>query len=163
VVAFLKKYRTAILSLLVVTVLLYIGFILVARWAVNDLFASSIETPNATQYAAWVGIWLPDDVQKFQSYGEGWQDWLVEARFELSASQFAAFLERNNLERIASQTIPESSYKLDWFSSNAKLESYELKPLPDQAAQTSTGFYPSVWMDTSLPEKVIVYIKAFDM
>jgi hypothetical protein len=162
VAAFLKRYRSAILSLLVVMVLLYIGSILVARWAVNDLFASSIETPNATEYAAWVGIWLPNNVQKFQSYGEGWQDWLVEARFEVSASQFAAFLERNTLERIASQTMPESSYKLEWFSSEGVLESYEIKSLPDSASSTSTGFYPTIWVDKTNPDSIIVYITAFD-
>lgn len=161
-VAFLKKYRVVIFALLAILIILFVGIIFLARWAVNDLFESDKVTPTASQYSEWVGIWLPADVQKFQSYGEGWQDWLVEARFELTTSQFTAFLERNNLVRSESQSVVESNYTLEWFSSAGALEQYEIKPLPESAASTLMGFYPTIWIDHSNSDKVIIYIKAFD-
>jgi hypothetical protein len=158
----LKKYKRSLIIAASVALLLVIGFYAVAIYSAGTLFDSDSATPTASQYSEWVGLWLPEDVQSFQSFGEGWQDWLVEARVELTASQFSEFLERNNLQGIESETLLESSYGLEWFSSTKSLEHYEIKSLPESAASTSTGFYPTVWVDTSDPDTVIVYIKAFD-
>lgn len=160
--AFLKQYKVVLISSLVTLILLFVGFILLARWAVNDLFETEKVTPTAGQYSEWVGLWLPANVQNFQAYGEGWQDWLVEAKFELSAAEFAEFVERNNLQLLDVQSVVETGYDLEWFQSSKVLEQYEIKPLPESSASTATGFYPSVWVDTSSPDRVTIYIKAFD-
>lgn len=161
-VSFIKKHRRILIIAFTVTVLLIAGFVYVSIRAVNTLFETDKVTPTATDYSQWVGLWLPDDVANFQAYGEGWQDWLVEARFELTPSQFAEFLGRNAFVRSEVQSFPESSYKLEWFSSKNRLEHYEIKSSPESAVSTSTGFYPSMWVDTSTADKVIVYISTFE-
>lgn len=158
----LERHKRAIIIISVVVLLLFAAFMSFAIYSARTLFESGKATPTATQYSEWVGIWLPENVQNFQAYGEGWQDWLVEARFEIPASELAKFLERNKLQQSDLESDLESSYKLEWFSATAKLEQYEIKPLPDQAAQTATGFYPSFWLDKTNSDRVIVYIKAFD-
>jgi hypothetical protein len=160
--AFIQKYKRLVLVTLAVFVLLFAAFTYLSLRAVNDLFETGKVTPTTTQYSEWVGIWLPETVENFQAYGEGWQDWLVEAKFELSSSDLNEFLERNQLQSRELETRLESSYQLEWFTSANALEQYEIKPLSGSAAPTSTGFYPSVWMDTSNPDSVVVYIKAND-
>jgi hypothetical protein len=159
---FLNKHRRALFITGSVMLLLVIGFYALALYSVRTLFDSDSATPTARQYSEWVGLWLPEDMENFQAYGEGWQDWLVEARFELTVSQLAEFLERNNLQRNDSETLPESSYGLEWFRATGRLETYEIKPSPSSAVSTSTGFYPSIWVNSSEIEKITVYIKAFD-
>ncbi len=159
---FIKKYKRTLLIALAVLVLLFAAFIYVATRAVNDLFESEKVTPTASQYSEWVGLWLPENVENFQAYGEGWQDWLVEAKFELSAAEFAEFVERNNLQLLGERSGVETGYDLEWFYSANALEQYDITPLPESASSTPTGFYPTIWIDDSNPEKVIVYIKAFD-
>lgn len=159
---FVKKYkRTIVLSLIVLFVAMA-GFVYFSIRAVNDLFETDKVTPTASQYAEWVGLWLPGNVQNFQAYGEGWQDWLVEAKFELSSSEWTEFVERNNLQSSASESSLESSYQLEWFASGVALEQYKIKSLSESAVSTATGFYPTIWIDSSVPDKVTVYIKAFN-
>jgi predicted PurR-regulated permease PerM len=159
---FLNKHKRTIMIVLAALTIVLGALTAFALYSVRTLFASDKATPTAQQYSEWVGLWLTDDVQNFQAYGEGWQDWLVEARFELPASTLPEFLERNGFVSSESQSLVESSYKLEWFTSTAPLEHYEIKPSPDSAASTSTGFYPSVWLDTADSESVVVYIKAND-
>jgi hypothetical protein len=161
--AFFKKYKCAIIISFAIMLLLFGAFVAFAIYSLNTLFESDTASPTASQYSEWVGIWLPKDVQNFQAYGEGWQDWLVEARFEMPASELSEFLERNKLQRGDSVTGLESNYKLEWFSSKAKLESYGIIPLEEGIASTPTFFYPCVLLDTSSPEKIIVYIVANTM
>jgi hypothetical protein len=160
--AFIKHYKRTLIVIGVVLLLLFIAFTGFAFYAARTLFSSDIATPTLTQYRDWVGLWLPDDTQNFQAYGEGWQDWLIEARFELSASAFTKFVARNNLEKVASQNLTESSYGLEWFTSTVRLEAYSLKALPESAVSTSTGFYPTIWVDDTTPDKTIVFIRAND-
>jgi hypothetical protein len=161
--AFFKKYKRAILISFAVILLLFGAFVAFAIYSINNLFESDTASPTASQYSEWVGLWLPEGVQNFQAYGEGWQDWLVEARFEMPTSQLPEFLERNKLQLGDSVNSLESNYKLEWFSSKAKLESYELISSSEGVPSTSTFFYPSVLLDTSSPEKIIVYIVANTM
>jgi hypothetical protein len=161
-VAFFKKYKRAILISLGILFVLMVGFVYFSIRAVNDLFETDKVTPTASQYSEWVGLWLPDNVQNFQAYGEGWQDWLVEARFELSAWAFAEFVERNKLRQANVQSPVESSYALEWFNFTGVLKQYDIKPLPESAVSTSTGFYPTIWVDDANPDKVTIYIKAFN-
>ncbi len=160
--AFFKKYKRTIMITSGVLLAMMVGFIYVSFRAVNDLFETDNVTPTASQYSEWVGLWLPTDVQNFQAYGEGWQNWLIEARFELSASAFAEFVARNNLAKVASQSLLGSSYELEWFFSDVMLENYDIKPLPESAASTPTGFYPTIWVDDTNPGKVTVFIRAND-
>lgn len=159
---FFKRYKAVLLVTGALILLLGIAYFFVARWAVNSLFESDTATPNATEYAGWTGIWLPDDVRNFQAYAEGWQDWLVEARFELSSRNLPEFLERNNLQRVEPDYQPESHFDLEWFQSENELEVYEIVPSSESASSTATGFYPTFWIDTSNPDKITVYIKAFN-
>jgi hypothetical protein len=160
--AFIQKYKRTFLIILAVLAVLFAGFVYISFRAVNDLFETDKVTPTAAQYAEWVGVWLPETPEDFQAYGEGWQDWLVEAKFEMPSSELSEFLERNRLQPVDLKILPESSYQLEWFSSSAKLEVYEIVPLPEQAAATSTGFYATFWLDKTKPDKVTVYIKAND-
>jgi hypothetical protein len=153
-----KPYKNFLIALGVVLILLGVGFVLLTRWAVNDLFESSTATPSATEYAAWTGMWLPNNLQNFQAYAEGWQDWFIEAHFEILPADLPEFLGRNNLQRINSDGTLSSSFDLEWFTPTDKLEAYEIKP----GGSTSTGFYPTIWLDQTSPDRVIVYIKAFD-
>jgi hypothetical protein len=159
---FFKEYKRTIILTLVVLFVVIVGFVYVSIRAVNDLFETDKVTPTAGQYAEWVGIWLPENTQNFQAYGEGWQDWLVEARFEMSTADLDEFLERNNLQPSELEVIPNSSYQPEWFASSATLEVYEIKPLPNQAASTTTGFYATFWLDKTNVDKVIIYVKAND-
>jgi hypothetical protein len=161
-VSFIKKHKRTLILLFTGIILLAAGFVYVSLRAVNTLFETDKVTPTPTEYSQWVGLWLPDDVANFQAYGEGWQDWLVEARFELTASQFAEFLERNAFVQSEIYSVPESSYKLEWFASTKALEYYEIKSSPESSASTLAGFYPSVWVDKLHADKIIVYIRAFD-
>jgi hypothetical protein len=147
---------------LVALLLLMAAFVFISLRAVSTLFDSGEVTPTSSDYAQWLGLWLPENLQNFQVYGEGWQDWLIEARFEMSASELPEFLERNTLQATGVERSIESSYQLEWFSSKEQLEVYEIVPLPNQSVPTSTGFYPTVWLDTTNPERVIVYIGAHD-
>jgi hypothetical protein len=159
---FLKKYQRTILITFIALVILFGAFIAFAIYSLNTPFESDTVSPTASQYSEWVGICLPENMQNFQAYSKGWQDWLVEARFEMPASELPKFLERNKLQPSEVGSALESSYKLEWFASADKLESYKLKPLLESDASTSTGFYPEIWVDEVSPAKVIVYIKSFD-
>jgi hypothetical protein len=161
--AFIKKYQRTILITFIVLVVLFGAFVAFAIYSLGNIFESDTVTPTASQYSEWVGIWLPKDVQNFQAYGEGWQDWLVEAKFEMPASQLSEFLERNKLQPGDSVIGLESNFKLEWFSSTAKLESYTIMPSSEAVPSTPTFFYPSVLLDTSNPEEVRVYIVANTM
>jgi hypothetical protein len=164
-IAYIQKHKRAVIITSIALALLlmaFAAFIVYSIRVAGDLFKSDKVTPTATQYSEWVGLWLPADVQNFQAYGEGWQDWLVEARFEMSTSELTEFLERNTLQPSDLEISLESNYKLEWFSSKARLEVYQLGPLPNQAASTSTGFYPTFWIDQTNSGTVIVYIKAND-
>ncbi len=160
---FIKKYKRAIIIMLIALLLSFAAFVAFAVYSLRNVFESDTSTPTASQYSEWVGIWLPQDVQHFQAYGEGWQDWLVEAKFEMSAAQLPEFLERNKLQPSDLEGDLESSYKLEWFSAKSTLEQYEVKPSPESAGSTtSTGFYPAIWVDDANSDKVTIYIKAFD-
>jgi hypothetical protein len=159
---FVKKYRRTIILGLIILLVAMAGLVYFSIRTVNDLFETDKVMPTASQYAEWVGLWLPGNVQNFQAYGEGWQDWLVEAKFELSVSEWSEFMERNKLQSNDLEIGLESSYQLEWFSSGAKLEVYQIEPLPNQAASTSTGFYATFWLDKTNSGTVVVYVKAND-
>jgi hypothetical protein len=161
-IAFIKKYRRAIIISFVVIALLFAGSVYFAIRAVNDLFETSKVTPTAPEYAEWVRVWLPESTRDFQAYGEGWQDWYVEARFDIPVSELPEFISKNKLQRSEASDVPKSQFDLEWFRPTGKLEAYELIPAPDAALMTTTGFYPSFWIDRSDAEQVIVYIVAFD-
>jgi hypothetical protein len=162
VTPFISKHKRAIVIAVVALVLLFAALMIFAIYAARSLFDSDRATPTASQYSAWVSLWLPQDVQNFQAYGEGWQDWLLEARFEITASQVPEFLERNKLQRIDAETLPESSYGLEWFRAAGRLEHYQIGPLPNSAGSTPTGFYPRIRVDPSKPDNFTIYIKARD-
>jgi hypothetical protein len=155
---FLKKYQRTILITLIALVILFGAFVAFAIYSLNTLFESDTVSPTASQYSEWVGICLPENMQNFQAYSKGWQDWLVEARFEMPASELPEFLEHNKLQPSEVGSAFESSYKLEWFASAASPKPYNLVSLPDQSPQTSTGFYPTVWIEKTNSVTVTVYI-----
>jgi hypothetical protein len=88
---FLRKYKRALIIAGSVVLFLIVGFYVIALYSVRTLFNSDSAAPTASQYSEWVDLWLPQDVQNFQAYGEGWQDWLLEVRFEIKSSNFLNF------------------------------------------------------------------------
>lgn len=143
-------------------ILAFIGMGLWGLFSVNQLFKNSSAAPTQGGFVKWVGVKVPAEATQFRAYAEGWQDWIVEARFELPNTRVAGFLAENGLVRTEPSNGLESSLKQAWFSSSATLERYELESLPEKAASLPSGFYPTVWLDASKPSITTVFIRAFD-
>lgn len=156
------KHRRRLATILGILLLLGAVFSYRAIRSLDDLFETRKASPTAVEYANWVGLWLPESVEDFQAYAEGWQDWLIEARFEMPEPDLTAFLANNSLQASKLETRPESAYKLEWFQTSAELSYYELRSEPEKANATKTGFYPSIWIAPLEGDRVIVFILAFD-
>lgn len=133
--------------------------------AFRSLFSSPFTTrrgtPNAQQFSDWVKLAIPPTAQNWQSYAEGFQDFLVQARFELNSTELEGFLQKNNLVKSSDTAPPDNALKQSWFRPGPTLEVYELKPSQTQKASTTSGFYAKVYVERK-GGSVVVYIVAFD-
>jgi hypothetical protein len=127
----------------------------------SNVLATSKGTPNAQQFSDWVKLAIPPTAQNWQAYAEGFQDWLVQARFELNPAELEGFLRQNQLVPISETAPPDNPLKQSWFRPGPTLEVYGLKPSDTQQAATASGFYPLVYIERN-NRVVVVYITAFD-
>ncbi len=139
---------------------------LVGYWMFRSLtasvFSNNTAFPTSAEYAAWVGLRIPATAQNWQSYAEGFQDWFVQARFELSPEALPRFLSENNLVRAPELNgPPQNLLKQDWFNPRPPLEVYQLRSSQTQQARTASGFYPTVYIERG-PSSIVVYITAFN-
>jgi hypothetical protein len=156
-----NRRRILLIVLGMLVVLALAGYWILRSIAIA-VFSSDSATPTAAEYAAWVKLEIPATVQNWRSYGEGFQDWYVQARFELPLEELPKFLNDNKLELAPNLTQPpENVFKQSWFDPKPPLEVYELKSSETQQASTASGFYPTVYLERS-GSIIVVYIVAFD-
>ena len=72
-----------------------------------------------------------------------------------------AFLAVNTLQRLPSASQPQNMLKQPWFNPTRALETYKLQPVSDEQVTTSSGFYPTVFLEPQKNGVVTVYIFAF--
>jgi hypothetical protein len=127
----------------------------------DAVFEGRKAAPSAAELARWVGVWLPPEPSHWQSYAEGWQDWQVVARFELTTSQRDEFLQRNHLEPQPPTTPSTSAQALlqrTWFAPSATARTYTTAAVEPGAA---TGFTSTAWIDEH-GDTATVFLYAFD-
>lgn len=152
--------RTALIISGVVVLALLLGY-WGLRSAAVAIFSDNSATPTAAEYADWVKLEIPPAAQNWRAYGQGFQDWYIQARFELPPEELPGFLSGNNLVRVNLPQPPENVYKQSWFDPQPPLEVYELKSSETQQSSTTSGFYPTVYIKRGGPT-LVVYIIAFD-
>lgn len=126
----------------------------------SSVFSTRTDSPTATAFSDWVKLKIPAGAWNWQAYAKGFQDWLVQARFEIPASDVPAFLAANTLERLPSASRPQNMLKQPWFNPTRALEAYRLRPVSDEQVTTPSGFYPTVFLEPQ-QDVVVVYIFAF--
>jgi hypothetical protein len=126
----------------------------------SGLFSTSKVVPTAPEFSKWTGLQIPGSGQNWQAYAEGWQDWFVQARFEMPASELAGFLQGNNLEPSSDTGPPDNPLKQSWFKPGS-VEVYEVRASAAGQASTKTGFYPKVYVENK-GSTVVIYITAFN-
>jgi hypothetical protein len=127
----------------------------------SSVFSTRTDSPTVTAFSDWVKLKLPASTRNWQAHAEGFQDWLVQARFELPVSDVPAFLVANRLQRLPGASRPQNVLKLPWFNPVHALEAYKLRPVSDEQVTTPSGFYPTVFLEPQKTGVVTVYIWAY--
>lgn len=157
-----RRQRTRLLFALAGVVLLGLAGYWMFRSLTAPVFSNNTAFPTSMEYAAWLGLRIPATAQNCQSYAEGFQDWFVQARFELPPEALPRFLSENNLMRAPELNgLPQNQLKQDWFNPKPLLEVYQLRSSQTQQARTASGFYPTVYIERG-PSSIVVYITAFN-
>lgn len=157
--------------LMFLSVLVGMGILAVGAFVVllgGDFIASSEREPNPAELEKWIGVKVPARATAYRSYAEGFQDWMILARFELPPSELAPFLEANRLEpgeRDADSAV-QAPLEQAWFHPGAQAQTHaparlpeghpDKKPGPDAADLTT------VWTESS-GDRLIVHVRSITM
>ncbi len=137
------------------------GGIGIFRLVADRIFNSQTANLTPKEFSDWVKLQIPPTVRNWKAYGQGFQDWYIQVRFELPAEELSAFLKANGLVPINFNQSPENLLKQSWFSPKPPFEVYQLKSSQTKQASTASGFYPTVYVEQH-GSNVVVYIAAFN-
>lgn len=155
--------------LVFLSVLAGMGILAVGAFVVllgGSFIASSEREPNPAELEQWIGVKVPTRATAYRSYAEGFQDWVILARFELSSSELAPFLAANRLEPEENEDAVKAPLDQQWFRPAADAQAYaparlpeghpDKKPGPDAADLTT------VWTESS-GDRSIVHVRSITM
>ncbi len=134
----------------------------------GGLFASSHREPSPAQLEQWIHVKVPASASAYRSYAEGWQDWMILARFELPSSELAPFLEANRLEPAGHHVGSFEKAPLDqeWFRPGDLARTHAPARLPDGHPDKKPGpdaaDLTTVWTESS-GDRLIVHVRSITM
>ncbi len=133
-------------------------------YAGATMFDTRRPAPAAPELAQWIGVKVPASATGYQSYVEGFQDWMLLARFELPSSELAPFLATNRLEPAPDKTSAPLTETQAWFRPGERAQAHAPARLPDGHPDKPAGPDPAdlttVWTESS-GERVIVHVYSF--
>lgn len=119
----------------------------ILRLVANSFFSSRTTHLTPQEFSDWVKLYIPSTAQNWKAYGEGFQDWYIQVRFELSSEELPAFLKANGLVPTQLKQSPENALEQSWFSPKPPFEVYELESSETKQTSTASGFYPTVYVE----------------
>lgn len=129
-----------------------------------DIFNSGQDDVDAAQLEQLTGIALPAGASGLRSHVESWQDTIVHLRFELPSADLPAW--------VAGQawTTPPAAGPLaypfvtppEWIGRNGGWWQPQQASSFQLGSMGGAGLYQHVLIDTSDPDRALVYIVSFD-
>jgi hypothetical protein len=133
-------------------------------YAGATMFDTRRPAPTAPELEKWIGVKVPAGATGYQSYVEGFQDWMLLARFELPSSELAPFLAANRLEPAPDKTSAPTAETQAWFRPSQRAQAHAPTRLPDGHADAPAGPDPAdlttVWTEP-VGDRVIVHLYSF--
>jgi len=147
-------------------VLLILGLAIFAPRELNqaDIFNSGQADLEAAELEKLTGITLPAGASGLRSHVESWQDRIVHLRFALPAAELPAWVASQTWESPPAAGPLEYPFASppEWVADKGWWQPQQATSFQIGGLRNGAGIYQHVLIDTSDPDRALIYVVSFE-
>lgn len=156
-----RRYRTLkvifgiLVTAIAIVAIAYLGlvFLLVKVFEGPNMFSNGCDPQTPQSFASMARVTLPDEFSDFDSYCWGMHGWSAEARFEIDPDDLEPFVASTSIDFTKLSTELPQRVNSSYFRQSKGM----MKSFLYGFAESSMDWYEEIVVDTSRPDRWVVY------